>query len=425
MSASICLQTFQSVSNTDSESKEKKATLSSVAEVLLSKTCIDKTVSFNGSLKVINPYSVDREEESSEKEMSTLARLVLNTALRTIKALQSGKYTQFDALVGDFSCQLRAFQVYDLVLLKQLQEEAKNLSSALDASLKDLRERPGKISKNAAGTLSSGEFFKQKVQAIKVSEEMAFLMRAHLLTVTKVNTLKQGIEVEFTDISRLAQLSPKIDSEISRNIVDRTQSRMSQESILAIQQEAQLVSLLSEGEKKLLVSMLQVIRTNASQDIGKDIAKSFSCLFFNFKTGLLRLIEKQAFVLVKQQKFEKGKKPITILFQGSPKQRDFVLIKEGTVIAKETPIIVFEGDFTSDEKLKEFGLLDVLLVNAAQENQFEQGSKLSDIENDDARREIQQFIEKAQKMGCVIGQKPFFLLDHVYCSCFAEQGGTS
>lgn len=426
----------------------------------------------------------------NESHMKTVAKLLFKTGIGTIHAFTNRKLADFDPLVGDSGCERRGLKIYTLASSAALLAEAQALKSVLDANQKELSEREGKLAKeqrieaNKSKTEkydekkgkkeeeervkipTTSQFFTQKVQAIKISEEMAYLMQSYFLTLTKavardretnlIVRTYSGAEKEVNDPTRLIPLSIDLNNPSIRkaveldSIVDCVKAQLAMSSYRSMQSEISKIatSVLDANGKEVLQAVMAASL--------KDEKLTYRC-FHSFKCIILRLRELQALVVVKEmipladpvrkKKADKSKKdvqpapppppvpkakPKTLLYRASTTGDTFVPVAKSEYAAlKDRPVVVMEAAMVSGmscaqlaDKIKAVGGLErLLLANAAIIDDPE------DLTNEAARREIEFYQRAAQEMGYVkTGKKetlsinnPFLLMDHVFCSVVSKE----
>jgi hypothetical protein len=372
------------------------------------------------------------ETKQGQKENIAIATLILNNTLQALTTLQSRRLRKLDALAGDFGCQLQAWKIFNLVFSEPLKKEAEELKASLEPVKQTLGVMRSKLgSRKYVPAEAVTEIFAQKLNAISLSEEMAYLLRAHLLTVTKRYYLKDGYTRDKTEISLLDKLAQGIDGAIRRQIVNFAKMEHSKSSIAFIRAEALTLSTCSLEKRARINFMLQEENIYQSQAEDENFPKSFSCTFYNFKTILRRLRERQVPLLIRNVQKRGEQRSIQLLYRSASPGGAFAPCPLALVQELKTPLIVLEAfiregaSSTEIERLvREQGLYRLLLASAAIEDPFEpKKSDLSMIRSEEAVQEIVKYREKAKAMDCAKDSRPapLFLLYHVYCSTLAEE----
>lgn len=364
-------------------------------------------------------------DTSCEETMIASARLVVNVGLKALRALHGNKLLEFDALVGDFGCERVALRIYTLVTSPDFKRQAEELSKTLTILSKEIGERPGKrrIGKDRT---TPRKFAQDKILSVKVSQEMALLFQAYVLTATKKTYVTtSGNVAEMTEISKLQAFSPTFPGKHLSTVVGELQARLSATLVAYFKEEAGKVSSLGADDKKLLVEMFQpeMVRSNEGDKVTKRKAKSFVCALYSSKTALLRMKELQTYVVLK--KLTPKQETISLVFRSTVPGGPFLPVdeEEQKKLKEDCPVIVLEGEgppIEREELMKrvlEIGLEQLLFVATAQEHSYGiESVSVAPVAHKGAVAEIDRLRGLAIKYGCVKGETPFLQMDHVYCS---------
>lgn len=364
-------------------------------------------------------------ETESEERMVAGAKLVLKVGLGALMAIQSNRFRDFDALVGDFGCERVALKVYAILISPDTKLQSKELFKILSAANKELGDRQGKI-KGGKPVATTQQFSRDKIMNVKISQEIAFLFQAYALMVTRMEyTDEAGIDREKTDASKIHSLSPSFPGKYLTTVVGEIQARLSAALVSYFKEEADKISSLDSAEKKLLVEMFQpsMVRTNKGKTVTEKNAKTFVCALYSTKTALVRLRELQVYVVLK--KLTHSQESISMLFKSSVKGGPLVPVdeEEQKKLTDACPVVVLEGEGPPigreefAKRILEIGIDQLILAETAQELSYGIASvSIEPILNERAVAEIDRFKKLAEKIGCVRGTTPFFQMDHVYCS---------
>ena len=202
----------------------------------------------------LNPNSVVR---SHDDKLSVLAQLscIATMASGGMEAFFQGNLDQFDALVGENACQLRATQIYDLAtrvmhdgaLRNRLIEEKAKVEQVLKKVAEMEAEPPAKMKLTALH-----EFAKQNDLDVELSEEAALLTRCFLLTVGKKMTPKGATFKEEVDETVLTKKF-SFSKGAAKSILKAAQDKLAERSVAYLQAEAASVD---ECEPKLLPDLV-------------------------------------------------------------------------------------------------------------------------------------------------------------------------
>lgn len=358
---------------------------------------------------------VSFEKSRDIKEQVLIVNLLINNLVQALEVFEKKEYSKLDALVGDCRCQLRAIKILSLASSLEFHQEVQELLKTALKVREEFREIKNPLPKSL-GSLSDESlktFFSEHLMKVTFSSDMAYLLQAHLLTFTKVSTDNVKEKTEASRLDKLA-LARKIQIPLSikKGIIAKTQSELSASSVEFIQKVTK-----SFQEKR----MLMVHRFSVG-----ELPKTFVSQYYSLKASLTHLEENSTLVMVKKWLKEKGDIPMKPLFY-----RGFKAMDEQNLNPDQS-VVVFEGQIAKEmdrEKLatliQSFGLKEILLADAAQVDQFEQGvDGLEHIPYEEAKEEILDYRKKGIAMNSVRGSKSaFFFLDHMYCSSIKEEVG--
>ncbi len=339
----------------------------------------------------------------NKNQKSRVAQLAIKVLEETDKALEqpNPNLEGFDAQVGDFGCELRAFAVYILAS-----------NSAIVEEVKQLRRNP---------------------QNSNLNPLVAYLLRARLLRLTRTTT-KDEKENYITNSSLICDLVKKVP--YPSEIVGRVQALFSEQSIDFVREQADKIEILASAEKCLLLRMLSLSKTNAVKFPEKYFPKKFSCTFYNFKAILCRLRELGAplllrkMVLQNQPSLTQNQPSYGVLFRLSREEGSFVSVPLPSQDPAR-PVIVIEAKISQNlpayalkEKLKGINPYQLLLACAAQEPPFAcdyPNDSLETVEDPAAKEELAHYRGLASLLECKVKANPIFEIDHFYCSTLNEE----
>lgn len=360
-----------------------------------------------------------KAQESLEKLMATTAGCVVKLIQGAIRSLNQHKIKELDANPGDGGCQLRAMILRILTIDPEIGQELERLQPLLKNILAGLRLRHQ--NKGFLGPMTV--VFEKEVSApLQLSRKLLYLVDCRLLTLTKVkdHVEPNGVIVTRTCISRLSQLHSgmdSIDKELREQFIAGAATRVSKESLQFLQEMSAGLSLSS-----LTCKMIQQVRL--SKPYKNLPPKSFGCLFYEMQVILRHLKQHKAPIAIKTIVLEG--KPSYFFLQSLAEGEEFTVVEQSLPL--EARIVVFEGVVspTCDKetfirKVQEIGFSKMILVCSAQEAPFEPGSTLENIDDLDARAEIEVFRKEAQTIGCDKKSDPLFLLDHIFCNSIKEE----
>ena len=138
---------------------------------------------------------------TTPRQKIAFALLALNNCSKALTSLKEKKLTKLDALAGDFGCQLQALTIYHLATSDTVQEEVEKLDTKIDALKIDLK----KVRAQQKNQSQEIDRLLKELDGILLSAEISYLVRAHLLTVTKIYIKKEdGYFDDRTETSRIA-----------------------------------------------------------------------------------------------------------------------------------------------------------------------------------------------------------------------------
>jgi hypothetical protein len=256
-------------------------------------------------------------------------------------------------------------------------------------------------------------FFEKHIASIEVSPEMIYLLECRLLTATKVKDHVEptGVIVTKLDYGMMKTLSSNINfiqRELREQIISEAAVRMSEKSIVLLQEEGKMRPI-----SPLLEQMLMTVRQNKPKAPYKP--KSFGCILYEMQMILTILKEQQALIAIKTV-VPKGKPQM--LFLRPPASGEEFRLVDITPIPKTELVVVFEGVVQKSlqelgAQIEKIGCTRVILTCSSMAPPFEHASTLEDVENLEARTEIAAHREMAKEN--------LIELDHIYCNTIQEE----
>lgn len=385
----------------------------------------------------LSPFAIDGLSDGrlyyNNKQRVAVIVLLMKNALEATKAFKEKKFHKFDALIGNYGCQLNALKICNLARSSSFEVEVEEWSLLLtkrmeevDALRKEIAEsNKGKKRSNSSLDEKVIHLFKEKIRPLSLSLNMGYLMQAHLLTYTKVSPDNISERIEINRLNRLANGYPTF---IAENMAEKAQTDLSLQCIIEVQKEGEKIASLLLSEKNRLRNMLKIVR---QKKLKQNLEPHhFACQFYSMKTVLLALKEKGVLFLVKKWVKRRGDKPMIPLLFKAEKPQNPILPLDVEQVSLETPCVVFEGEVNPlidrlelRDRIVQIGFEELMLIDTAQENQFEQNCKgLEFIEDPSALEEIKRY----EKMGSILNSEKnnpnsFFWGTHVFCSTVKEE----
>jgi hypothetical protein len=400
--------------------------------------------------------SQEKEQKKQGKEnriqlhkVISVAKFLADNAQQGSVAFLLHRFGDFDPIVTDNSCQIRALHLmkaaHDPELFREAQvlvEQAKRVKSKSDEVMHLL------LSQKLA-TPSSETAFSEVITALEleleVSEKMAFLLQSHFLSCGKIFEEDKSSGQQIPKIS-LTMLKKKFgECQLSRDLLGNeilliTQGKIAEASIAFIQQMAEVL----KGEEMSLCARQLSDKNIREIHSHHRHLKRCSSTFFNFLAIIGHLKEDRALLFVKENK-EVGARGT--FFTSAFAQGPFLPMTAVSTCALDpgTPVFAIEGfmpsDFQSDLE-KVGGLSNMIFVNVAHVPQFkvDSGEALEDDlpQESEARNRVAHFRSVAKRLGCDMEdpERRFFTITHTHalslkealvgCSIFdIAQGGFS
>ena len=257
-----------------------------------------------------------------EKEKITaiaLATLLGNLVSGACRSLKERRLDDFDALVSDTSCHVRASKIVGLVN-RRMQETvfANEVDCAKARGEEIIRALP--LPEDIDSEMTYRSFLEG--HEINVSKDLLFVMMSYLLKVTKEVEFHATRVIEKTKHIKLQSLSPKLSSTTCDKIVKHTRKVIAGMSVRYVQEQALL---LLHPKKEIFKCMVSDTQLKQSRGV-----VSSPC-FYNFTVILLRLLEcdDPLLIIVKRIKRVEGGfalvDKIKLFYRASPEKDTFVL----------------------------------------------------------------------------------------------------
>jgi hypothetical protein len=365
--------------------------------------------------------------QALDKQMTTTATLVVNLILDLAKQVRQNRLKELDCNAADAGCQMRATVIPGLLSSSAVIEELTRLETVakeISAVLQIRRSLKCSYIQLLLENPTAGFFEKHILQRLHFSKEVCYLLDCRMLKVTRVvdHIEPNGIVVTKTSVEELSKLSKNIQVlsiDFRNQLVQNAAARISEVSLSFMRGIATRLNM-----PPLVQRMIQQVRQNKTN--GNFVPKSFGCLFYEIQIMLTHLRQQQALIAIKSI-VKEGKACHFFLRPQSPgTEFSFVDEKEVQLLPPSNILVVFEGviSLSNDafaHRVQEVGFSRLILTCAAQEAPFEPGSRLEDIEDLEARAEIEMHKKTAPDIGCVKGQNPLLLLDHVFCNSLQDE----
>lgn len=370
----------------------------------------------DGIMDKINTVNEDpfSSNKGNEKRMLSVAKLIIAVMEQTAKGILNKDLVKFNGLTGNHTCQLVSLFLLEHADSEPLHNEARALLERAK-QLKKIVNDP-----SLQKPFNNQEFFQVHFRSLAVSRDISFLMKCFLLNHVRQKDFvdEGGFVVCKTDPNKLSSLigKPQLNSEIAKTMLDHCASRLSDESLEYLRGRIGAL----QGNISLLQRMFSDPHIRKISHEKGFIEKTFSPIFFQME-AVLKVIKKNGGIVALQQiasDKQSGRKEL--FFQSSENGFKPVLKEE---ISKETPVVVFKAIMRSDlgvedlaQKIDHIGFENLVLMLSAQEPPYDRKkSKLDDLDDEEGKQLIRDFISKAGKNELDKNASPFLELRHVLC----------
>ncbi|MBI2810086.1 MAG: hypothetical protein HYX67_04565 [Candidatus Melainabacteria bacterium] len=379
-------------------------------DLLILFICIFMPIFLSGktnNLSELIYHQVPLRKQGELEKYSRLYSLFITALESAVHEFSAGNLVEFDALVGENACELRAACVVDLwdeysqgptsSLAKEISSLAKRIED-VKGNMKSLKFEKGK---------AGYEILKQNQLDVELSTDLVFLTLAHLLKKCSVNG-------DITNPELLLEWNKNIEKNSVKRVVDSAQQRLSELSIVYLQMQADQIQ---DPQLKWLAGMV------APPFILKDSVKRLTCpMFFSLWIIYQRMLEKGQRVLLEVQK-DPGKKREYALFQ--PKEGKYVLTDLS--YAPNKAAMVWSGfqKGAGKEEIPDTSLFDIFMMNNAQHPQYSSEYKTQEInwglvadpiQRQNLKSQFENWKKTALQSGCHKENQSLFYIEHSFCT---------
>lgn len=358
------------------------------------------------------PNTFDNKNPTKNKgdeRFNQLSALVLGVAISTGEAIKAGKFRMFDALVGNFGCQLTARDVQeklrDLELIQeaiQVSEIAQERLGSLDQQRKSIPPEPGESFADYAIRLNVN---------LPISARLRDLFRFRLLNMIHSCVMKNGLEVPVTDVTRLMKENAPIGKKPLGRLIRDLQVEESAKAVLFARKKAQ--ELVDNDPRKELVSRL------LQPEFEKRYLGIVS-LPASYNTEAV-LKSYQGVVLVENKiKYCGIRNPDSVpqqVWMALPSERQ-LSPDEIQTLSEDRPILVVEGVVLNgaslSEAIRQYGLVAIVLDSVAASSQY------AGVQPGDTGCLDEEALQDLQMLKRNRLNENTFNLDHIYCASVRE-----
>lgn len=373
------------------------------------------------------------QKQKSRDLQNTLGQyfIILNLAMKALKALKKGRLQKFDGLVGENSCQIRAVMVADI--FQQLKG-----SSTLDGYVQQVNgflASVSKILKNNFERQSFQELLKKEKLELELPQWLFAATLAYQLCITKTSDLgfikENGVIIrssnEKTDFSLFTQKlenCPALSKKFLKSIDQLARTTLSRLSVQYVQYAfTSIVNINSLNEEEICLN--QLIHAVKDDGNGRSTIPCFA--FMDVLLRYARVKKVPIFLSIKivdPETLELGK---NLPFYYQSNGNGYSYLEDFSREPGEQELILMEGYSMGSNKLGEETLTQKLLSlpleynilgNDAAHHQYA-GDKKDLIRPSFARCEY--YREIALKHGFCKENPELCYIDHVYAGTLKER----
>jgi hypothetical protein len=337
-----------------------------------------------------------------------------------IDSLRCNRLKDFDPLVGENACQIRAVQL--ATIISRCSFDLDRLSCCVSRSLEKMDELLSRLSKVNKKQVSLDFFLKNESFDFEISADEFFLIISYILTKTKVSksfdVSRPLVKNERTDEKKIKDLS-NVGSLFAKKFIDHLREQMA----------ALSVSFVQEIAVHLHQSDAALVSDELVMDHGR--LQTIPCY------GSMRVILKHA---------KQAEIPIIMLADQKAKDRNYEVVKQAALcfypsekgyqmvdlsgLDLHSPALVIMGSTCRDhdelpvyeqwiQELTGQCPTELLLSYAAAHRQYLNEEKDHLVESLDHPC-YQRHKEAASRLGCSLENPSLFFLTHAFCDTMAN-----
>lgn len=362
------------------------------------------------------PYNFEEKKHSKLADGLKEYKMLLIATEQALMFYFHGELSNFDSLVGENSCQIRATMLSLITKFSNI--DIKNLLSEVRSKIK--------VINNFTEENSSATFLKEFVEEnnlhLKLNHSEAFLISSYILTQVRVilppNPSKRIVRNESTVTRKVKEISP-VGSTFARELVKKLRNFVSSASVIFIQEAADLLPI--------------------PKSFSKMVSDKY-CVEYD-KFGRLKCLPSFWYTFVLIQYSLALELPLLLIVNQIASDRNHEVMNEVSLYFKvdkgryvstsrnefseNTPALVILGsccrkfaDFPPFEiwkkELLKYNPSDLLLAYAAAHRQYPDEEK--DILVSESNCEaFSYYRSKAHEVGCSLKNPSLFFLVHAYC----------
>ena len=361
------------------------------------------------SIDMLTSQLCDQFKNLSLNEKTEVAAGSHTLAKSALQHYSEKNFSEFDALVGDAACQVRAIMVATFAQKEEIMEQSRKDLEKVGSCLKAIEEKSA--NHTCSCVLAKESILLTKMHILKTTRSIHKIELKCGHCDTQIPTFKERIEPKL--IIPLYKTKTK-----SQKVVDSCSQSLSQFGIAFLQEEAKSAS--SEVTQKM-ISQENVLVLNQRQEI--------PC-FYSIQAIMDIAQKKHIPLLIKVKKLEHA------LEKSHDDPFDTVILQKNETKEAKTddPLIVIEGMRISDEapesyktKLLGHNIVHLIHCNAAQHAQYTGNKGLESVplmQKElflEEKTRIETLANEAKILGCSDKNRSLFCITHIFCDTINGQ----
>lgn len=341
--------------------------------------------------------------------------LLLTLVERMVDCIRAEEWKNFDPLVGENACQIRAVKLAFIISSESL--DVGNLAERIAPAKKIIENAISRLSTLNSKNNSLQTFLDQDLVNVKLSPDECFLLISYILTRTKVSNPFDPemplVKNERTDVKKIKQMG-EVGYQFAADLVSFLREKLSKISVDYVRSLSRL-----DPES----SIVQILD---KYEIDHQGLKCLPC-FWGMKILLEQSLQKGIPIIFQMKQRAKDcqykeVQSVNLYFQATPEgyqktTPDF--------FNPRSPALIFQGTSCENlcllpdkeiwiEKLSQFNPIDLLLAYAASHRQYPDESKDCLLVGLDDPSYL-YYRTKANEWGCSLENPSTFFACHVYC----------
>jgi hypothetical protein len=368
-------------------------------------------------LSELLPYELKKKTHARLIDGLKEYLLLLVAAEESMKSLTQGRLKDFDPLVGENACQVRAVKLA-LIMRSRLFNEEKLMLAVLQAKNKvlDLLDSPSTLSSSG---ISLEEVLKSEQLEITITPSEAFFIKSYMLTKVKIllppSEERPLIKNERTDTKKIKEIS-EVGSMFAGDFVRSLREKMSATSTRFVQELSKDGPLV--GPSAQLLSDRYLVKHR-----GLNCLPCFATARILMHQAMRNQLPIVMFVEQRTKNQNDSAVEKSVLFYQATS--DGYMEVKYSDMDPQAPALYFLGSTMGElgelpeksfwiRELNEKGPVDLILAYAAAHRQYPNPSDevlLDQIKDP----EYEYYKAKADEWGCSLENPSCFFLSHAFC----------